>query len=386
MFHSISKIDSKWSRNYLTVDWRHFERFCRYLKNRKVETVSLKEWYSIQNDLNSEAKKKIVLTFDDGYLDNWVFAYPILKKYGLKGSIFINPEFVDPSLEGRPNLENCNWDKTIIKSLKYSGFMNWAEIKQINDSGVLDVQSHSMSHNFYFKSSKVIDFYNGQGKYDWLAWIYRPERKPFYMTENQMDFISFGTPIFEFGRALGLKQFFPSDILIDFARVIYNRTKADLQVTDKFKQNYLRECNQFVNQNKNFGYFESNEEQEARFRYELLESKKILEAKLNKRIEFLCWPGGGYNDLSIKISKECGYIASTFASFDDKINIDNTGYYKRITREGLSSNIQTRKNIYPLPYINALIHVYKAKNNIFYKAVIKSLRLVYKIGDYFKVL
>ena len=39
--------------------------------------------------------KSVLITFDDGYADNWIFAYPLLKKYGMCGTVFINPDFVD---------------------------------------------------------------------------------------------------------------------------------------------------------------------------------------------------------------------------------------------------------------------------------------------------
>jgi len=46
-----------------------------------------------------------------------------------------------------------------------------------------------------------------------------------------------------------------------------------------------------------------------RYWYELAESKRLLEEKLNKKVEFLCWPGGGYNELSIQLSIKAGYKA-----------------------------------------------------------------------------
>lgn len=34
-------------------------------------------------------EKALLLTFDDGYLDNYLFAFPILEEFGLQGSFFI---------------------------------------------------------------------------------------------------------------------------------------------------------------------------------------------------------------------------------------------------------------------------------------------------------
>lgn len=383
MFHSIGCVDSSWSRNYLTVDWKHFEKFCEYLKKSKIETLSLEEWYSRGSNLITEtSKKEIVLTFDDGYLDNWVFAYPILKKFGLKGTIFINPEFIDPGTNVRLNLDDCRANKADINKLEFLGFMNWPEIKEVDDSGILDVQSHSMSHNFYFKSSKIIDYYSGQKEYDWLAWYYEPDQKPFYITENQKELVPYGTPIFEFGRALGLRRYFPSESTVEYAIDYYSRSGKKIEGRGDFKPQYLDACNQFVNNSDNKGRFESDFELEKRYRYELFEGKRILEENLKKKVEFLCWPGGGYNELSVKLSIEAGYKASTLSSLESKNSIDNTGYYKRIVRNGLSANIQTRKKLHPLPYNLALVHSFKAKRNIIYKLLLKAISLVYKVWDF----
>src|SRR5690606_21714302 len=109
---------------------------------------------------------------------------PLLKKYNLKGTIFVNPEFIDPSKQVRPTLEDV-WNNKIEKEeLSSLGFLNWEEIKKLDGSGVMDIQSHSMSHNFYFYSDQITDYYNGQEDYHWLAWVIRPDRKPFWITED----------------------------------------------------------------------------------------------------------------------------------------------------------------------------------------------------------
>lgn len=162
MFHSVGNEKSSWCQNWLSVSLVHFEHFCKFLKKNNYQTLFLKEWYELQNRPHLINNKQILLTFDDGYLDNWVYAYPILKKYDLKGTIFINPEFVDPLALVRPNIEEV-WDGSIsMNEIKSLGFLNWKEIKKMDKSDIINIQSHSMSHNYYFLSDKIIDYYKGQ--------------------------------------------------------------------------------------------------------------------------------------------------------------------------------------------------------------------------------
>ena len=53
--------------------------------------------------------------------------------------------------------------------------------------------------------------------------------------------------------------------------------------------------------------------------YELSKSKRMIEDKLNDKIDFLAYPGGGFNDNVIKIAKDVGYSAA----FKDRIEKGN---------------------------------------------------------------
>ena len=46
--------------------------------------------------------RSVVLTFDDGYLDNWIYVAPLLEQYGMKGVVYVTPEFVEPTGACRP--------------------------------------------------------------------------------------------------------------------------------------------------------------------------------------------------------------------------------------------------------------------------------------------
>ncbi|WP_179319851.1 polysaccharide deacetylase family protein [Winogradskyella helgolandensis] len=345
MLHSIGCEKENWYRKWLSISIIHFENFCKYLVDNNYETVFLDSW-----EKDSNSKKKIVLTFDDGYLDNWVYAFPILKKYGLKGTIFVNPEFIPDGTEIRPNLEDV-WNNKIKKSkLQPLGFLNWVELNAMQSSGVIDIQSHSMSHNFYSYSNKITDIYTGQPKYNWLPWLSQPKRKPYYINEDQSKFAEHGTPIFEYDRALKVRKYIPNEKFIEYSINEYSKAGG---VTNK--KDFIKKLNKKLNEIP--GQFESDEDMRDRYTYELLESKRIIQQKLNKPVDFICWPGGGFNQLSIDIAKEAGYKAMTAST--KKVKFLNTVGIQNISRNAMTSFIQTPKRDHFIKNPQFLVNLFK---------------------------
>jgi peptidoglycan/xylan/chitin deacetylase (PgdA/CDA1 family) len=383
MLHSVGNNNSGWYQNWLSVSLNHFELFCKFLKHNNYESLYLNDWYYLQNNPALIHKKQIILTFDDGYLDNWVFVYPLLSKYDLKGTIFINPEFIDPSMKKRPTLEDVWKEKLAIDELKSLGFLNWEEIKYMDKSDTIDIQSHSMSHNYYFKSDKIIDYYQGQDEYHWLAWVKKPDRKPFWITENQKVFVPNGYPVFEYDRALGIRRLLLSSQFEKSFISKYNEYKYDNH--QNIKKYLIKYVEEYKNLYDSIGRYENNDELEQRYRYEIFESKRIIEGKLNKIIEFFCWPGGGYNDLSIQLSIEAGYKASTIASWENQRIINNLGTYKRIRRCGLGSfSMYNGKYKYNINS-DHLIHSFLSKSgNSYYKNLMRIKEYYHRIIELVK--
>lgn len=118
MYHSIG-INPK---NTLLVPPAFFEEEMKHLKEHLFHTITfqdLKDW----KQGHSLPDKPILITFDDGYKDNYTAAYPILKKYDLKATIFVVPGFVG----GKNNL-------------------SWQEIEEMRHSGLIEFGAHTMSH------------------------------------------------------------------------------------------------------------------------------------------------------------------------------------------------------------------------------------------------
>jgi len=108
------------------------------LLKSKYRVISLNELLNDLKNNSAPTTPTVVITFDDGWLDNYTFAFPILKELGLPATIFIataligtnNANAVLDSLNSNPS-ERC--------------FLNWDEISEMKSS-VVSFASHSHTH------------------------------------------------------------------------------------------------------------------------------------------------------------------------------------------------------------------------------------------------
>ncbi len=277
MYHSVGPSVPDWIWNTLTIDVELFEKQLLALKRSGYRSISLDELRDIQANGTAGSDRVVALTFDDGYLDNWVAAYPLLKREGWQGTIYVNPDFIDPGEEPRPTLEDVWAGRCSLDDLQWHGFLNRAELKLLQESGVMVIASHSMTHTWYPTGPEVVDSHRPDLTTPWLAWNARPERKFAYLTEDQTEFVPFGTPIHRHGRALGIRRFFPD--------------AAD-------------------------GRYETDEEMQDRFRHEIFESRRILQELTDSEVAHFCWPGGAYCDESWPLAEEAGYTTICVARKD----------------------------------------------------------------------
>jgi len=264
-------------------------------------------------------RNSIILTFDDGYLDNWVFAFPLLKKYGFTATLYISPEFVDPRVIIRKNLEDV-WKKEIkLDELESIGYLSWKEIQKMEKDGIVDIQSHTMSHTWYPISNKIIDFRNPDDSYIWMTWNNNPTEKPLLQIDNK-KIVRYGQPVYEHGRAIGTKRFFPDKNLDEFIiNYVTERGGKDFFRSENWRKELFELTRNYKEENRLNERYESEEEYKKRIYYELRQSKDILENKLDKAVRFLCWPGGAVTTTALNIASEIGYISSTAGRDLDKI-------------------------------------------------------------------
>lgn len=334
MYHTVGRVILDWKWSFLTVPANIFEDHLRWLVKAGYRTVDLDELYRHVAGVEPLPARSVVLTFDDGYLDNWVYVAPLLRKYGCKGTVFVNPDFVDPEETVRPTLEDVWAGKIEEGALAVRGFMSWPELRYLVKHGPLQVEAHAMTHTWYPSGPEIVDFHHPDDGYYWLDWNDFPEAKPFYLVEPQKSAISWGTPIYEHQKSLAVKRYFPDPIerkiLGDFVQQQGGEPFFESQHWKARLQEQVREIRQ---KGLSPGRYETEEEQVARYRFELAECKKILEGQLGKKINFFCWPGGGYDEKSRLLVLEY-FTGATLGSADPSPSLnrpgDNLGWIRRI--------------------------------------------------------
>lgn len=78
----------------LAVSPEHFDRQCAYLA-RHYRVLSLDELVDHVSAGQAVPSKAVVLTFDDGYLDNYTQAFPILRRHGLNATFYVTTDCID---------------------------------------------------------------------------------------------------------------------------------------------------------------------------------------------------------------------------------------------------------------------------------------------------
>lgn len=91
MYHSIGYEQGNTAR----VTKENFRKQMQYLKDNDYVTLTLDDAYGFFINNKPVPEKSLVITFDDGYVDNYTEAFPILKEFGFTATIFIITDLVD---------------------------------------------------------------------------------------------------------------------------------------------------------------------------------------------------------------------------------------------------------------------------------------------------
>ncbi len=128
-YHSV---DDSANNNELIISKGKFRSHMQYLKDMGYTTLTIDELYDYIKNNVKIPEKSVLISFDDGYRDNYTNAYPILKEFGYKATIFVITDMVD----------------------NHDYYLTSAQIKEMSQNGI-DIQSHTTNHKKLGESSKV---------------------------------------------------------------------------------------------------------------------------------------------------------------------------------------------------------------------------------------
>lgn len=313
-FHSIlPQRDLNWVKGFLTQPLDRFEQFLLYLKHSGWKTIFLDEMYDLKVRGGRISGKYCALTFDDGYADNYIYVYPLLQKYGLKGTIFVSPLCIDEKRPKAMNLFDLWNGKTTADQLSLTAYLNWQEMEEMQQSGVIDIQSHTMNHTKYFCSDKIDSFHHPGDDCVYQINNAYPELRAYYFSHRGFEqLLPYGTPFFQHKASLLTRIHYPEPEFVNCAIELLGKKISVGQYNfETCLEMIMPAYNEFKKQGKLIRAVESETEYETRIRYEIAESRQVLEHKLGKPVRFLCWPHGGNNSKLHDIALECGFLATT---------------------------------------------------------------------------
>ncbi|WP_411676593.1 polysaccharide deacetylase family protein [Caproicibacter sp.] len=125
LYHMISPQNHQYG-----ITPRELESDLIYLSKNNYSTITMTQLIDFVSAGKSLPPNPIILSFDDGYLDNYVYAFPLLKKYHAKMVFSIIGKSTDDFTE-HPS-DNLNY-----------AHVTWNQLNEMISSGLVEVQNHT---------------------------------------------------------------------------------------------------------------------------------------------------------------------------------------------------------------------------------------------------
>ena len=303
MYHSVCRQPSR-----LALSPELLEEQCRYLVKHGWRGISLEEAEDCLLRGKKIPRKACLFSFDDGYLDNYVHAEPILRAYGHHGVIFPiinlledrqgllpNQDDLAEHPERAAQLGDLHTPVTVLRSryrVRNIRFCNWQELRRMRENGVMDAAPHSLEHGCVISGLEFSDFFKSQGR--WGFFSVSPYVPPW------------GMPLFPTGYALATRGYIVNPALFNLVREVVPQT-------DKEARAFLKEPAQrdrllkAIKSLPSLGRRETEEEFRARLAAEFTACRERFAANLGVTPVSFCWPWGAYCQESIEEAERAGF-------------------------------------------------------------------------------
>jgi peptidoglycan/xylan/chitin deacetylase (PgdA/CDA1 family) len=163
VYHRITKQVTK---DGVSISFDKFKAQMNYLRMHNYKVINLSFLIKSINNRKNLPKKSVVLTFDDGYVDFYEYAYPVLKDFGFTASIFLVSSYIGRYADW--NEKVLLLDKQQIQELIKQGFCFYSHTKSHK---MLPLLNNKEKYNQIYDSKKELEDIL-QRKVDYIAYPY----------------------------------------------------------------------------------------------------------------------------------------------------------------------------------------------------------------------
>lgn len=148
MYHHVSPVPG-----LVTVSPQNFRSQMQWLAEHGWQTLTTTS-FAVGLADGLWPKKSVLLTFDDGYLDNRAYAYPVLREFGQCATIFLVTGWAGdgPARTGfdtsdaPPILSHSEAMRASREGRQDAAFLRWSEVEEMQSAGTFEFHSHTHSH------------------------------------------------------------------------------------------------------------------------------------------------------------------------------------------------------------------------------------------------
>lgn len=278
-YHSVSDDPSwlPWGWG-LSVTTEAFDRHLTLLERWGYRVIRTRDLVEARRAGRAVPPRSVVIQFDDGYLDNWVGAFPILRRHGVPATIFVSLDFIDPGTELRPRLD----EPDRAAELRWDGYLNLAELRALEDSGLVDVESHGTDHGRVAVGPEVVDILGPRNwrRHAWVQWAAMEGNKSAWYRGPEPPAVPLGSPVRRSAGALVARAWSEGE----------GREDPDA---------YVR-----------------------RVAAALRRARSELSEKLGREVTVLCWPENLVTPRARELAAEAGFLATTAGRGENRVGED----------------------------------------------------------------
>lgn len=253
------------------------------------------------------APRGFVLTFDDGFADVWTHVLPALQTFGFQALVFAIPsragegEVREQGVSAFPAGAQTAHAEASGQGGAHPGFLRWSELRALEASGAVRVESHSYGHKAGWVGDEPVGFHlGGGGKAHWS------------LAQATGGDTRLGIPLYRHGSALAHRLYVDDPGLRDrLAGWLEGQGGAQYvaqarpgEVEGRLREELRRYCGA----GRTGGRWESDEERRKRTEEELDRARCVLESRLGGRRDELCLPWGHYDEVTLQCARRVGLV------------------------------------------------------------------------------